>query len=65
MIARPRVDEARIEDYALIGDCHGSALVAKDGAIDWACLKRFDADPVLCRLLDRELPGARLCRDGA
>lgn len=52
MIARPRVDEARIEDYALIGDCHGSALVAKDGAIDWACLKRFDADPVLCRLLD-------------
>ena len=41
-----------IEDYALIGDCHGSALVGRDGCIDWAALHRFDADPVFCRLLD-------------
>lgn len=46
-----------ISDYALIGDCHGSALVSKDGAIDWACLARFDGDAIFCRLLDEEKGG--------
>src|SRR5512141_1933321 len=41
-----------IEEYAAIGDCHGSALVARDGSIDWCCFGRFDADPVFCRILD-------------
>jgi GH15 family glucan-1,4-alpha-glucosidase len=41
-----------ISDYAAIGDCHGGALVASDGGIDWCALGRFDADPVCCRLLD-------------
>lgn len=41
-----------IHDYALIGDCHGSALVASDGGIDWCCLGRFDAEPTLWHLLD-------------
>lgn len=41
-----------IRDYALIGDCHGSALVTKSGAIDWCCLGRFDAPPIFCRMLD-------------
>jgi len=43
---------ASIRDYALLGDCHGSALVSRDGSVDWCSLKRFDAHPVFCRILD-------------
>ncbi|MBK8908647.1 MAG: glycoside hydrolase family 15 protein [Rhodospirillales bacterium] len=46
-----------IADYAVIGDCHGSALVSRDGSVDWCCLERFDADPVCCRILDAEKGG--------
>lgn len=41
-----------IEDYALIGDCHGAALVSGAGSIDWATLLRFDGEPVFFQLLD-------------
>jgi alpha,alpha-trehalase len=46
-----------IAEYAAIGDCHGHALVGMDGGIDWCAFGRFDADPVLCRLLDRSAGG--------
>lgn len=43
-----------IEDYALIGDCHGCALVSKQGSVDWLTLERFDNDPLLWKILDDE-----------
>ncbi len=51
-------DYAPIGDYALIGDCHGAALVSKAGSIDWCCLGRFDAAPIFCRILDAARGGA-------
>ncbi|MBE1161547.1 glycoside hydrolase family 15 protein [Dyella acidiphila] len=46
-----------INDYAVIGDCHGIALIASDGRIDWCALPDIDSDPVLCRLLDDKQGG--------
>ncbi len=60
-----------IGDCALIGDCHGWALVSRRGSIDSAALRRFDADPVFCRLLDADrggfwslCPGSEFSYDG-
>ncbi len=46
-----------IGDYALISDCHSTALVSSEGSIDWACLRRFDAGSAFARLLDHDRGG--------
>lgn len=48
MSARP------IADYALLSDRHGSALVHRDGSVDWLCLPRFDSPAQLAGLLDAD-----------
>jgi len=46
-----------IGDYALIGDCHSTALVSRHGSIDWACLRRFDNGSAFARILDHDNGG--------
>ncbi|WP_336488367.1 glycoside hydrolase family 15 protein [Methylobacterium nigriterrae] len=42
---------ARIEDYALVGDCRTAALISRDGSVDWLCWPRFDASACFAALL--------------
>jgi GH15 family glucan-1,4-alpha-glucosidase len=42
-----------IADYAFLSDCHTTALIAPDGAVEWMCLPRADSASVFATLLDR------------
>jgi GH15 family glucan-1,4-alpha-glucosidase len=46
-----------IENYGLIGDLHGSALVSRDGSIDWLCVPRFDSEACMAALVGRDEHG--------
>ncbi|RMD61030.1 MAG: glycoside hydrolase family 15 protein [Alphaproteobacteria bacterium] len=39
-------------DLAVIGNCNVSALIDARARMVWACLPRFDGDPVFCSLLN-------------
>jgi GH15 family glucan-1,4-alpha-glucosidase len=46
-----------IENYGFLSDLHGSALVSRDGSIDWLCMPRFDSDACMAALLGRDEHG--------
>src|SRR5262249_45701736 len=54
-----------IENYGFISDLHGSALVSRDGAIDWLCVPRFDSAACMAALLGRDEHGCWQMYPGA
>ncbi len=48
---------AKIEDYALIGDCQTAALVDKSGSIDWLCWPAFSSEACFAKLLGTDENG--------
>ncbi len=46
-----------ISDYGIIGNCRSSALISKEGSIDWCCMPDFDSPSVFGRLIDDEIGG--------
>src|SRR5882672_1655553 len=47
-----------IENYGFIGNLNGSALVSRDGSVDWLCIPRFDSDACMAALLGRDEHGS-------
>jgi GH15 family glucan-1,4-alpha-glucosidase len=48
---------AKIEDYALIGDCETAALVDRNGSINWLCWPDFSSEACFAALLGTEENG--------
>ena len=48
---------ARIEDYALIGDCQTAALVDNAGSIDWLCWPAFSSEACFAKILGSDENG--------
>ncbi len=52
-----RGEPAKIQDYAIIGDCRAAALISKTGCIDWLCWPGFDSPSIFAAILDPDKGG--------
>ena len=43
-----------ISDYALLSNCHTSALVSRSGSVDWLPFPRFDSPSIFAGILDEK-----------
>src|SRR5437588_4984478 len=48
---RMKNEQTKIEDYAFLSDTQTSALVSRDGCVDWLCFPRFDSGACFASLL--------------
>ena len=55
--ATKKVMAAKIEDYAILGDCETAALVDRHGSIDWLCWPDFSSGACFAALLGTEENG--------
>lgn len=56
---------ARIEDYAVIGDCETAALVSREGSMDWLCWPNFASPACFAALLGTAENGHwKVCPEG-
>jgi GH15 family glucan-1,4-alpha-glucosidase len=46
-----------LENYGFISNLHGSALVSRDGSVDWLCMPAFDSAASMAALLGRDEHG--------
>jgi GH15 family glucan-1,4-alpha-glucosidase len=51
------MEQANIQDYAIVGDGRSAALISNRGSIDWLCWPRFDSAPVFAAMLDPKIGG--------
>lgn len=47
-----------ISDYAIVGDTHSCALIARDGSVDWLCWPRHDSPALFLKILDDDHGGS-------
>ncbi len=55
---------SNIEDYGFLSNQHGSALVSRDGSVDWLCIPRFDSAACMAALLGRDEHGCWMIHPG-